>query len=100
MATAMPRDTQRYLDLLERQGRAPHPSTGSCDPAAALKHRNEEQAIYVTPHRVRHNFGAEHRARSGSDTETAAALGHTGLARVARHVRRTRDERRSIIDDL
>ena len=66
----------------------------------ANKHRSKEQAIYVTPHRVRHTFGAEHRARSGSDTETAAALGHTGLAHVGRYVRRTREERRSIIDDL
>ena len=47
----------------------------------------------VHAHRLRHTFGAAYRAASGSDTETAAALGHAGLQYVGRYVRQTDAER-------
>ncbi len=45
------------------------------------------------PHQLRHTFGALYREASGSDTETAAALGHAGLQYVGRYVRKTDNER-------
>lgn len=57
-------------------------------------------AMQVHPHRLRHTFGAEYRERTGSDTETALALGHTSLEHVGRYVRRTREERERIIDGI
>ncbi len=50
-------------------------------------------AFSVHAHKLRHTFGAAYRAASGSDTETAAALGHTGLQYVGRYVRQTDAER-------
>jgi site-specific recombinase XerD len=50
-------------------------------------------AFGVHAHRLRHTFGAAYRAASGSDTETAAALGHAGLQYVGRYVRDTDAER-------
>ena len=50
-------------------------------------------AFSVHAHRLRHTFGAAYRAASGSDTETAAALGHAGLQYVGRYVRQTDAER-------
>lgn len=57
-------------------------------------------ALHVHPHRLRHTFGTEYRERSGSDTETATALGHTSLDYVGRYVRRTRQERERIFDEI
>ena len=54
----------------------------------------------VHPHRLRHTFGFEVRKRTGSDTETAALLGHAGLKYVGRYVRQTDEERKAILDDL
>ncbi len=51
------------------------------------------ESFHVHPHRLRHTFGAAYRAASGSDTETAAALGHAGLQYVGRYVRETDAER-------
>ena len=56
--------------------------------------------IAIHPHRLRHTFGAEYRERTGSDTETAAALGHTSLDYVGRYVRKSREERESVLDGL
>ena len=51
------------------------------------------KAFRVHAHQLRHTFGAAYRAASGSDTETAAALGHAGLQYVGRYVRQTEAER-------
>lgn len=64
----------------------------------ASKHSNDK--IKIHPHRLRHTFGFEVRKRTGSDTETAALLGHAGLKYVGRYVRRTDKEREEILDDL
>lgn len=50
-------------------------------------------AFSLHAHQLRHTFGAAYRAASGSDTETAAALGHAGLQYVGRYVRQTDAER-------
>jgi len=64
----------------------------------ASKHHTDKLKIH--PHRLRHTFGFEVRKRTGSDTETAALLGHSGLKYVGRYVRRTEKEREEILDDL
>lgn len=64
----------------------------------ASKHSSDKLKIH--PHRLRHTFGFEVRKRTGSDTETAALLGHSGLKYVGRYVRRTDKEREEILDDL
>lgn len=56
--------------------------------------------LHVSPHMLRHTFGAKHREASGSDTETAAALGHTGMAHVGRYTRKTDDERAATLEGL
>lgn len=68
--------------------------------AEANKYRPDGDKIHLHPHRLRHTFGAEYRERSGSDTETAAALGHSGLKYVGRYVRKTREERESLLESL
>ena len=40
------------------------------------------------------------RDRTGSDTETAAALGHSGLAYVGRYARRSNEEREATLEQL
>lgn len=62
--------------------------------------RDKAQAIAMHAHRLRHTFGAELRERTGSDTETAAALGHTGLAYVGRYARRSNDEREATLEQI
>jgi site-specific recombinase XerD len=62
--------------------------------------KHAKQNIRVHPHQLRHTFGAEYRHKSGSDTETAAALGHTGLQYVGRYVRRSQDERESVLEEM
>jgi len=64
----------------------------------ANKHRSE--GIYIHPHRLRHTFGSEIRAKTGSDTETAAMLGHAGLKYVGRYVRNTQAEREALLDSM
>ncbi len=64
----------------------------------ASKHTKDN--IRIHPHQLRHTFGLEVRKRTGSDTETAALLGHSGLAYVGRYVRKTDEEREKILDDL
>ena len=59
-----------------------------------------ERPLHVSPHMLRHTFGARHREASGSDTETAAALGHTGMAHVGRYTRKTDDERAATIEGM
>lgn len=63
----------------------------------ASKHQGATR-IDLHPHRLRHTFGAEYREKTGSDTETATALGHTGLGYVGRYVRKTQDEREQVLD--
>lgn len=67
------------------------------DVANEFRHR---EAIHIHPHRLRHTFGAEYRERTGSDTETAAALGHVGLGYVGRYVRKTQEERERVLDEF
>ena len=55
-------------------------------------------AFHVHAHRLRHTFGARYREVSGSDTETAAALGHAGLAYVGRYVRKSDAERLALLE--
>ncbi len=62
--------------------------------------RHHKDEIKIHPHRLRHTFGFEVRKRTGSDTETAALLGHAGLKYVGRYVRNTDEEREKILDDL
>lgn len=64
----------------------------------ASKHRDAKLEIW--PHRLRHSFGSEYRAKTGSDTETAVALGHTGLKYVARYVRKTDEEREAVLEQI
>lgn len=64
----------------------------------ASAHHTDKLKIH--PHQLRHTFGYEVRKRTGSDTETAALLGHSGLNYVGRYVRRTDAEREEILDDL
>jgi site-specific recombinase XerD len=68
------------------------------------KQANEEKgtdAIHIHPHRLRHTFGAEYREKTGSDTETASALGHSsGLGYVGRYVRKTQEEREEVLDSF
>ena len=65
----------------------------------ANKHcKDESMKIKLHPHRLRHTFGAEYRERTGSDTETAAILGHSGLKYVGRYVRKTKEERETTLD--
>lgn len=56
--------------------------------------------LKIHPHQMRHTFGFEVRQRTGSDTETAALLGHAGLKYVGRYVRATDEERAEVLDDL
>jgi len=56
--------------------------------------------MHLHPHRLRHTFGHAVRKRTGSDTETAALLGHTGLAYVGRYTRNTDEERKAVLEDL
>jgi integrase/recombinase XerD len=57
-------------------------------------------SLDIHPHRLRHTFGAEYRQRTGSDTETATALGHASLNYVGRYVRKTQIEREEVIDSM
>lgn len=59
-----------------------------------------DEEMKIHPHQLRHTFGYEIRQRTGSDTETAALLGHAGLKYVGRYVRATDEERAEILDDL
>lgn len=59
-----------------------------------------DNQMHIHPHRLRHTFGYEIRQRTGSDTETAALLGHAGLKYVGRYVRATDEERAEVLDDL
>lgn len=56
--------------------------------------------MMIHPHQLRHTFGYEVRKRTGSDTETAALLGHAGLKYVGRYTRATDEERAKVLDDL
>jgi site-specific recombinase XerD len=67
--------------------------------AQASSHAGAE-TIHIHPHRLRHTFGAEYRQKTGSDTETAAALGHVGLGYVGRYVRKTQEEREKLLDEF
>ena len=60
--------------------------------------KHSGQVITVHPHRLRHTFGAEYRAKTGSDTETASALGHASLKYVGRYVRKTDLEREASLE--
>jgi len=63
------------------------------------KHRKGDEKIRVHPHQLRHTFGAIYREKTGSDTETAAVLGHTGLKYVGRYVRKTQAEREQVLEE-
>ncbi len=62
------------------------------------KHKSDP--IEIHPHRLRHTFGAEMREKTGSDTETAALLGHAGRKHVGRYVRNTQAEREAILESI
>jgi integrase len=49
---------------------------------------------------LRHTFGFLVRQKTGSDTETAALLGHSSLKYVGRYVRQTDLERESVLDEI
>jgi len=60
----------------------------------------EGEEIMINPHQLRHTFAYLVRKRTGSDTETAALLGHAGLKYVGRYTRATDEERAKVLDDL
>jgi integrase/recombinase XerC len=59
----------------------------------ALQRIGAAAGVEFSAHVLRHTFGARYRAVSGSDTETASALGHRGLKYVGQYARATDDER-------
>jgi integrase len=63
----------------------------------ATKHRG---AIRMHPHRLRHTFGFEVRARTKSDSETARLLGHQSDRYAGRYARSTQAEREELLDTL
>jgi integrase/recombinase XerD len=63
------------------------------DQIAAEANKRRTDPIALHPHRLRHTFGSLHRAKTLSDSETAAALGHTSLKYVGRYTRQTDQER-------
>jgi site-specific recombinase XerD len=67
--------------------------------AEANKHRPSPRQIHVTPHKFRHTFGSRLRDRTGSDAETAAALGHQSTKYVPRYTRKTDDEREALLEE-
>ena len=74
----------RLLSIIVREVRKNHP----------------DAPAHVHPHQLRHTFGAKHREMWGSDVETAAALGHTGIQHVARYTRKTDDERAAMVEGM
>ena len=74
----------RLLSIVVREVRKNHP----------------DAPAHVHPHQLRHTFGAKHRELWGSDVETAAALGHTGIQHVARYTRKTDDERAAMVEGM
>ena len=62
--------------------------------------KHSHAPILVYPHRLRHTFGAEYREKTGSDTETASALGHASLKYVGRYVRKTAEERETTLESI
>ena len=84
--TGMPWASNRAREALRRIGQE------------AGKHRGK--AIDLRPHRLRNTFAAEYRDKTGSDTETARALGHTSLQYVGRYARKTDTEREAAIDEI
>lgn len=67
---------------------------------AAEASKKLKEPIKLHPHRLRHTFGALYRAKSGSDTETAAALGPTGLAHISRYVHKSQKEREDAMETI
>lgn len=65
----------------------------------ANKHCGDGEKITAHPHQLRHTFGSIYREKTGSDTETAAALGHAGLKYVGRYVRKTQAEREQVLEE-
>ena len=78
------RHINRLLSVIVREVRKNHP----------------DAPAHVHPHQLRHTFGARHRELWGSDVETAAALGHTGIQHVARYTRKTDDERAAMVEGM
>ena len=71
------------------------------DIVARESHKNHADAPQsIHPHQLRHTFGAKHREMWGSDTETAAALGHTGIQHVGRYTRKTDEERAAMVEGM
>ncbi len=66
--------------------------------ADASKYRAEPLRIH--PHQLRHSFGWRVRQKTGSDTETAALLGHTGLQYVGRYARNAQAEREAVLEQI
>ena len=65
-----------------------------------VRKNHPDAPAHVHPHQLRHTFGAKHREMWGSDVETAAALGHTGIQHVARYTRKTDDERAAMVEGM
>ena len=63
----------------------------------ATKHRG---SIHMHPHRLRHTFVFEVRARTKSDAETARLLGHQSGRYAGRYARSTQAEREELLDTL
>lgn len=74
---------------------------------AVLKHiadeankHSSDNSIHIHPHRLRHTFGAEFREKTGSDTETQQALGHVSTKFIGRYVRKSQEERETIMEGI
>ena len=70
---------------------------GAGEDAALSDGDGNATPVHLHPHRLRHTFGSLYREASGSDTETAAALGHSTMRYVGRYVRKTKQERRDVL---
>ena len=71
------------------------------NPMAREASKNDpERPLHVSPHMLRHTFGAKHREVAGLDIATAAALGRTGMVRVGRYTRKTDDEHAATIEGM
>lgn len=77
-----------------------HPVAGVPGAATHRAGSAQQGSDWRPPHPLRPTFGAEHRAKTGSDTQTAAALGHTGRRHVGWYMRRSRDEREAAIEKM
>lgn len=62
--------------------------------------KNRETPITIHPHQVRHTFATRHLEQSGSESETAKALGHASLNYVGVYTRATDEQRAEVLESI